>query len=57
MEELHLVEGTEDGKITLVLEGEFDGGDLAGKPGRSTKTMRANCSSHFRAVAVSKNSI
>jgi uracil-DNA glycosylase len=25
-------------------------GRLAGKPGRSTKTMRANCSSHFRAA-------
>jgi len=30
LEELHLVEGPEDGEISLVLEGEFDGGDLAG---------------------------
>jgi hypothetical protein len=30
LEELHLVEGAEDGEIALVAEGEFDGGDLAG---------------------------
>ena len=30
LEELDMVEGTEDGEVALVLEGEFNGGDLAG---------------------------